>query len=340
MKLNVLYQSSDLYAPIAGVAVTSLLENNKHFEEINIYFLDDGISSENKRKFISLVNDYGRKICFLDTTRITQMLQSLNVAKWRNTYTIYFKLFASALLPESIDSILYLDSDTVVDGPLDELAQTDLSNAPCAMVLAPNYNKHKTFIGIPEDSFYFEAGTIFFNLEYWRHHDAENEIINYIKDASSKYYAADQDILNVLYSDRIKKLNLKYGVCTGIYLYSAKQLCRIYDLNEKVFYSFDEIESAKVSPFICHFSGGGINGRPWEVDNKEAKVSMWDKYLYLSPWKDWKKIKSNKSRYLKIQQMFYKIMPSVIYALFHRMALHLYFKRKVAALVKERQNQT
>lgn len=35
--LNILYQSNDNYAPITGVSMTSLFENNKKLDEINIY---------------------------------------------------------------------------------------------------------------------------------------------------------------------------------------------------------------------------------------------------------------------------------------------------------------
>ena len=37
--LNVLYQSDNNYADLTGVSITSLFENNKHLDEINVYIL-------------------------------------------------------------------------------------------------------------------------------------------------------------------------------------------------------------------------------------------------------------------------------------------------------------
>lgn len=48
--LNILYQSNDYYAPITGVSMTSLMENNKDIDELNFYILDDKISDNNKNK--------------------------------------------------------------------------------------------------------------------------------------------------------------------------------------------------------------------------------------------------------------------------------------------------
>ena len=55
--MNVVYSSSDSFAPIAGVAITSLLVNNKDADELNIFLIDNNISEENKRNFV--VREYG-----------------------------------------------------------------------------------------------------------------------------------------------------------------------------------------------------------------------------------------------------------------------------------------
>ena len=52
--LNVLYQTDDNYAPIAGVSMTSLFETNRHLDEIHVYMLDDGIYGENLEKYRTL----------------------------------------------------------------------------------------------------------------------------------------------------------------------------------------------------------------------------------------------------------------------------------------------
>ena len=68
--LNVLYQTDDNYAPIAGVSMTSLFETNQHLDEIHVYMLDDGISQENLEKYRKLCVQYGRDIEIIDTRPI------------------------------------------------------------------------------------------------------------------------------------------------------------------------------------------------------------------------------------------------------------------------------
>lgn len=60
--MNVVYSSSDSYAPIAGVSIMSLLHNNTDADEINIYMIDNNISDENKKRFENMVDKFGRNI--------------------------------------------------------------------------------------------------------------------------------------------------------------------------------------------------------------------------------------------------------------------------------------
>ena len=74
--LNVLYQTDDNYAPIAGVSMTSLFETNQHLDEINIYMLDAGISKENLEKYHALCQKYGRTIHIIDSKPIEEKIKS------------------------------------------------------------------------------------------------------------------------------------------------------------------------------------------------------------------------------------------------------------------------
>ena len=44
MKLDVLYQFNEKYAPYAGASIASLLENNKHMDQIRIFILGEELS--------------------------------------------------------------------------------------------------------------------------------------------------------------------------------------------------------------------------------------------------------------------------------------------------------
>lgn len=48
--MNIVYSSSDSYAPIAGVSLYSLLKNNKQCKELSVFIIDNNISEKNKEK--------------------------------------------------------------------------------------------------------------------------------------------------------------------------------------------------------------------------------------------------------------------------------------------------
>ena len=46
--LNIIYSSDDNYCIYMGVSILSVLENNKNFNSINIYIVDNNINDVNK----------------------------------------------------------------------------------------------------------------------------------------------------------------------------------------------------------------------------------------------------------------------------------------------------
>lgn len=47
--MNIVYSSSDSYAPIAGVSLYSLLKNNKQCKELSVFIIDNNISEKIKK---------------------------------------------------------------------------------------------------------------------------------------------------------------------------------------------------------------------------------------------------------------------------------------------------
>ena len=75
MELNILYQSSDSYAPLGGISIESLLQNNRDAEAIHIYYLEDNVSAQNRQKLEDTVKKYGRTLSFYSLKRIEEMVR-------------------------------------------------------------------------------------------------------------------------------------------------------------------------------------------------------------------------------------------------------------------------
>lgn len=325
--LNVLYQTDNNYAPQTGVSITSLCCNNTDMDEIDIYILDDGINPDNIRRFEQLATDWGRRIHFIDTTAIKEKLISLGVEPFRGTYTTYLKLFALSDLSINSDRILQIDGDTIINQSLDPLLQIDLQGSILAATYECVQNGYKQLIGLKPTDPYYNCGVMLINLPSWQYECCEDQIVSHLKNVRNRYFTVDQDIINVLFSNRITYLPIKYNVNSGFYIYGIDTSFWMYDLNPNVYASKDEIEDAVAHPAINHCMGP-MTGRPWEIDNIHPQGPLYDQYLEKSPWRDVPKIQSKTSTLFKLQRAAYTLLPLTLYKRIHKMILTNWLKEQ------------
>lgn len=323
--LNILYQSSDSYAAIMGVSIVSLLTNNKHLKELNIFILNDNISNYSITKLKLLCEEYSRKLIIIDTAAILKQLKELNVTAFGGRYTTFFKLMAIAHLELSNNKVLQIDCDTIVNGPLDELCIMDLEGYILAATYDCTMNGYKEMIGIPSTDKFYNGGVLLINQEEWIKENCEEKIINHLKTVRSSYYTADQDILNVLFRKKIKYLDLKYNFNSGFYIFGIKESMKIYDLTPVYYNTINEVETAYKNPTVYHCMGA-MTGRPWEQDSIHPQNKIFDYYLNISPWVGMKKVKIKRNFIFKMQRLLYQYIPRALYIPIHRMAQHKYLK--------------
>ena len=321
--LNLLYQSNDNYAVVTGVSMTSLCENNKDIDEINFYILDDSISDANKEKMQQLCDSYHRNLIFVDTAAILKRLLDLKVAPFKNTYTTYFKLMALKELKVPGNRILQLDGDTVINGSLSGLIDLDLTDYILAATYDCTMNGYKAFIDIPATDKYYNGGVLLVNQDMWRSENCEERIVEHLKNVRNGYYTVDQDILNVLFRDKFKYLDLKYNFNSGFYIYGIEESLKMYGLKEPYYNSVEEIRKAYENPVIYHCMGA-MTGRPWEKDSIHPQNDIFDRYLALSPWKNYEKAVVSRKRIFKIQRKLYQILPRGMYIPLHMIAQNRY----------------
>lgn len=280
--MNVLYQCDDRYAAVTGVSLTSLLENNRGWEKINIYLIDDRIREENRKKFEQLAQRYGRAIAFLDMGGISARLEACGAPKWLGSYAAYGRLFALGMIEEEIDRLLYLDSDTIVTSDLSELYNMDMEGNVCAMVqdsLSYFFYKH---IGHRRDEPYYNSGVILFEAAQWKRLGCDAAIFPYITSHAGKLRFPDQDTLNDLFKDIIKRLDVRYNFFVQFLTFGIDESYYLDSLDKKPhYYSREEVKEAGRNAVIYHYCSGD---KPWIEDTRCALSDLWDKYLQLSPW--------------------------------------------------------
>lgn len=321
--LNILIQSSDYYAPFAGVMLTSLFENNKAAKHITIYLMTSDMSEKNRNSFSNLANQYKRFIKFLDTIKIDQFLEAKCVPKYRDSYATYYKIFALAAIDDEIDRLIYLDSDMVITGPLLELMTLSLNDNLLGMCIDAIQSKHKKLIGC-NSKYYYNAGMIIFDVKKWNYLKCADKIIEHMVGVHTAYPIVDQDLLNIVFSGQIAVVPQKYNCYPVIFLYKEykflKKSCGIID-----FYSEEEVEEAKRNPVVLHcLEEFGL--RPWH-EGKHTYKEMWGKYLKISPWSDFIFLKCDAPIASKIQRLLFKCLPENLFSIINRNCVYILLVR-------------
>lgn len=336
MKLDVLYQFNEKYAPYAGASITSLFENNKHFQDIRVFILGEELSDKSMHRLRELSAAYSRSMSFIDTRSLILMMKKMNMPPYRGSYAANMRLFLSFILDESVDRLLYIDSDTIVDGPLDELAELNMEDHPLAMSLDSLVRIHKKRLGFSRDDYYYNSGVILFSMEKWRSERCSERIANHVKNVRAWYPSPDQDLLNVVLKGEIMKLPPRYNIQPVYLAFSLNSYYKTF--GGRGFYTREEVAEALKFPAIYHFFRF-IGEFPWHKGNVHPDNDLFDKYLALSPWRDYVKIKAEKGPVLRFEKILYKRLPRAVFIRIFRIAYERFIKRANSDSLKNKINR-
>ena len=332
-KLNVLYLSDDNYAAFAGVSIYSLLVNNVDYDSIKIYVIDDNISEENKRKLHTTVSSFGREIVFLDLSEAVSKLKSIGVPAYRSSYTTYLKLFAFGQIDQSDGRVLFVDSDSVVVGQIDDLSSFNMGENAIAAVKDSLYVRELVEDdGIEYGLPYFNMGVMLVDLKKWHALSYEKKVIDLLK-RRCHFFAADQDILNTIANGRISCLPPRFNCTPHLHDYSYKGILRVFP--QKDYYAVDLFEEAKKRPVIHHFERY-IGQQPWIKNNHHPFSKEYDYYLAKSPWAGLAKQKKKMSFVFRVEVFLYILLPHALFLPIFAFGFKNYVKKTISLLRKKR----
>ncbi len=336
-KIDILYQFNEKYAPYAATSIASVFENNKHLDEIRIFILGEELSQSSMDRLSGFAAGHERTLVFVDSARLLEMMKELGMPAYRGSYAANMRLFAG-YLPE-IDSkrLLYLDSDTVVDGKLDELIDHDMNGLPVAMILDSLVRKHKLRLGFAEDESYFNSGVMLFDLDEWRKRRCSERIAEHVKNVRAWYPSPDQDLINVVLKGEIDRLSPRYNMQPVLLVFNTADYMKTF--GPEGYYTFGELREALKDPVIYHFFRF-VGEFPWHEGNMHPDNDLFDRYVELSPWKGYKKQKSEAGAVLKIEKVLYRTLPKKVFIRLFRIAYESFIKKANADSLKEKVNRT
>lgn len=287
--MNVFYFSSDLFASVMAVSIISLLENNREFNDINIYIVDDGISIVKKNQLTEMVNNYetiGHKriINYIDAPSPNDVLKYPFKSKYQMGHS-YFRMCIGTLLPDSIKRVLCLDCDTLVCGNLEELWNIPMKGNILAGVSdCINVEKYKRQFKISKSDVYCNAGVFLVDLSEWRKQKIEDKIIERIAKQKGNVFFFEQTLMNCSCRGKILRLPPEYNAYTLLWAFQYRNLIKWRKPID--FFTEDQIEKAKTEPKIIHFTRNFyMLSRPWLKGCDHPMTDEYLRYKVISPWK-------------------------------------------------------
>lgn len=301
--MNIVYSSDNNFADVMGVSITSLFENNKNCEEINVFIIDNNISEINKNKLQALALKYNRNINFVLFPDLNEFIDiEINVKKW--ALASFGRLFLELLIPNNIDKILYIDCDTLINYSIEELYETALKEFYCGAVsFMPSISN--LLVGLKSTKQWFNAGVMLISLNKWRENNLYKNFIKFIKDHNGNTPFVDEGVINGTINSHIMDVPLKYNINWKFFCYKSQKAYKHHNKYITINNDFPDdvtLKNARDNPVIVHFTNSDFQIRPWVKPclgcKKYPYTEEWLKYKSISPWAD-EPFHSNKGQFKK-----------------------------------------
>lgn len=270
--MNICIALNRKYIRYACVMLTSLFVNNET-ERIHVYALNCELTDEDVALFEDFCESYGNE--FFDIKVDAEKFDKRLPVNEKWTRETLFRLALIDLLPNTLDRILYLDIDMIVQKDISALYYADFNgkyfiatpDIATKMPITPNDKRYPLFKDFSfQERYYFNAGMMIWNLKELR---GGYSLQTYLDKAAEFDYnipALDQDLLNLVHWDEVFYVDpYKYDCFTT---YSKEE---IMDRSEEL--RFEEA-------FIIHYAGP----KPWNNQVQCQMNEIWWEYAKQTPY--------------------------------------------------------
>lgn len=304
--INVLYQFDDKYLPYGGVSIYSLLSNCSKDVKVRIFCAGLDISEDNKDKMEQTVKSFNQELVWLDCEAAIDLIKEMRLDAWNGSIATWIKMFIIHKMPEDVDRLLYLDSDTIITGDISKIDEIDLGEYPVAAAYdcLSEYLAKKIGLNV-----YYNAGVILFNVKKWREQGFYDEFFAHVKKTLETNKDRDQGLLNDYFRGRTITLSPIFNMQGFMYAYKDAYF-KAY--KNEYFYSSEEIVKAQENPIVVHFFRF-LGDYPWESKNLHPCSALFHEWKEKTLWKDFPDLPERNILMFKIEKVLYKCLPKVLF---------------------------
>ena len=316
--MTIVYASDDNYAELTVVSAVSVLKWNRG---AHIVLLGCRLRDESVELVSSRITGRGGTFSYYDVSERLDTIASRGLDGY-TSYAAYSRLFIADLMPEETGRVLYLDCDTLVLGPLDELFALPLNGKPFAFGYDCIHYAYKRYVNVAAGDPYFNSGVMLADLSAWRASGASDALKDEFAHPRGPNPLGDQDMIVRAWKDYVTPLPPKWNFLSQYFLFDYQGVRRINGPSSP-WASEDEWNEAQRSPVICHFSGHTL-GRPWFTSSKHP---MRSRYIDAAREAELDSI-AHQSRPMSIpyavQYWLWKLLPQVLFQPVARLMLRLH----------------
>ena len=246
-RIAIVLIADQAYTEQLTVTMKSIMYHNK---SVDFYIINQGIMTDWFRKVRRVAKILGGAVYSIpfDTEKISCKLGISN----HSSLIAYVKYFIADLVDR--EKVLYIDSDTVINGDLKSIFSIDLSGFPVAAVrdIDGSYN----------------TGVLLIDIAKWRELSISEQCLEICSNKKNEQleledFKNSQSIFNQLFQDNCLELAKRYNVQVG------------YDL--VAFYNnWQEHFNLEYDPIVIHYT---TNRKPWNSSvSYRFREKWWDFY--------------------------------------------------------------
>lgn len=262
------------YVPWCAVTLRSMAESATTRQLIAHVWHDGTVSRTQEAKLRSIGGErLAVEVRALERSEIDQLPDI-----GRFGQSVWIRCLLPRLHPD-IDRMLYLDADTLVTGPLDDVFNTALDGAPIGAVvdtMPPNHWDRVRRLGFVDPADYFNSGVLVMDLDAMRHLDLLAWTRLVATSFAAQIHYPDQDVLNLVFAGQWHRLDPAFNAQNRLYMRP--------ELGDAL---IGERERALVTerPTVVHFEGPGV-WKPWHRLSTHPLRDRYRAVLTRTPFSD------------------------------------------------------
>ena len=296
--MRVVYACDDNYTSLTTISAVSVL---KHNPEAEIILLGCNLKDESIRAIKERIEKHNGQFRYVDVSAKINELQSSGAEAYVS-YAVYSRIFISELLPDLSDTVLYLDSDTLIVDSIAELFATELNGQPLALAPDAAHPAYKKVISLPSDKPYYNTGVALIDLGRWRELKCTERLLDELKRPSVRNPLGDQDIIVRVLNDDIIELDKRWNFLSQYIMLGTN-----------------------ITPAVYHFSGNTM-GRPWYTSSKHPLRKKYQEAAKEAGLEESAEQSKPMAFEYKVQYYLYKMLPGFLFRPINNLMLRMHIK--------------